>query len=551
VLPADDGSILVVGMGTIAQRKGVEFFIAAAASVRRRKPLLRIKFAWVGKAHRLEQDYLDYLNEQVRRSGVGGSFVFLGEFEDLAPIYARADVCLLSSRLDALPNIAIDSAIHGVPIICFDQASGMADILKASAETKDLVVPYLDAEAAASLVIEMAEAPARLAAFSQAMRNIASRHFDMARYVTRLDELGEQAVQARRQAKRDFELIAQSGAFNAQLYLGTAEATMSADDALRKYLRESHRVAPRGRPWTHLLMRRPIEGFHPMVYASGNPDFDEAGGEDPFAHYIRTGFPAGRWKHDVIRPRTDEPLKDSTLRVAVHGHFHYPELLEDFISRLRLNRTPFDLLLTTTSEDRATTIRQTLTRLNVEGASVAVSPNRGRDIGPLLTGFSQQRLAAYDVIGHFHSKRSAYMEASVGETWRSFLWEHLIGGKHAMMDVVMAAFAADATLGLVFPEDPHLNDWNEDRAIADDLAARMGLPERLPNHFDFPNGTMFWARPQALKPLMDLGIAWSDYPQEPVPMDGTLLHTLERMLTFSALHAGYRYATTYVKDSVR
>jgi lipopolysaccharide biosynthesis protein len=62
---------------------------------------------------------------------------------------------------------------------------------------------------------------------------------------------------------------------------------------------------------------------------------------------------------------------------------------------------------------------------------------------------------------------------------------------------------------------------------------------------------MFWARPQALKPLMDLGIAWSDYPEEPVPMDGTLLHTLERMLTFSALHAGYRYATTYVKDSVR
>src|SRR5258708_39146405 len=130
---------------------------------------------------------------------------------------------------------------------------------------------------------------------------------------------------------------------------------MSADDALRKYLHEWSLVAPRGRRWSHLLMRRPIEGFHPMVYASDNPAFDEASGEDPFAHYIRSGFPAGRWKHDVIRPVANEPA--SARRVAVHGHFHYPELLGDFIARLRRNRTSCDLLLTTTSEDRAQAIR--------------------------------------------------------------------------------------------------------------------------------------------------------------------------------------------------
>ncbi len=550
-LPAKDGTILVVGMGTINLRKGVDFFIAAAASVRRRKPSLKIKFAWVGRPYALEQEYLDYLREQIKRAEVGASFVFLGEFQDLAPIYDRADICLLTSRMDALPNIAIDSAIHGVPIVCFDHASGMADILKASPATKDLVVPYLDAEAAADAVIAMAETPARLAAFSREMRDVAIRHFDMVRYVENLDALGRQAIAAKEQSKRDFEFIKESRAFNAQLFLGTAASTMSEDEALRKYLQGSMMVAPRGRPWTHLLVRRPIEGFHPLVYASDNPAFDEASGEDPFAHYIRTGFPAGRWKHEVIRPCDDAAERNAAQRVAVHGHFHYPELLADFIRRLRLNKASYDLFLTTTSEDRAQTIKQTLTSLGVERAAVTVSPNRGRDIGPLLTGFSQQDLAPYDVIGHFHGKRSAYMEASVGEVWRNFQWEHLLGGAHCMMDVVLEAFAADRALGLVFPEDPHVNDWNEDRAIADDLAARMGIPLPLPNHFDFPNGTMFWARPQALKPLMDLDIAWSHYPKEPVPMDGTLLHALERMVSFSAIHAGYRYATTYVKDSVR
>jgi lipopolysaccharide biosynthesis protein len=58
---------------------------------------------------------------------------------------------------------------------------------------------------------------------------------------------------------------------------------------------------------------------------------------------------------------------------------------------------------------------------------------------------------------------------------------------------------------------------------------------------------MFWARPQALKPLIDLGLTWDDYPDEPLPIDGTLLHALERLLPFSAAQSGYSYALTYVE----
>lgn len=120
-----------------------------------------------------------------------------------------------------------------------------------------------------------------------------------------------------------------------------------------------------------------------------------------------------------------------------------------------------------------------------------------------------------------------------------------------MMDVIMNALISKATLGLVFAEDPHLADWDENRTIANALAARMGLSLPLPNHFDFPLGTMFWARPQALKPLMDLGIGWDEYPDEPLAIDGTLLHALERLVPFSAEHAGYQYAKTYLKECVR
>jgi hypothetical protein len=42
----------------------------------------------------------------------------------------------------------------------------------------------------------------------------------------------------------------------------------------------------------------------------------------------------------------------------------------------------------------------------------------------------------------------------------------------------------------------------------------MGIEERLPPFFDFPVGTMFWARTQALKPLLALALDWNDYPEE-------------------------------------
>jgi glycosyltransferase involved in cell wall biosynthesis len=551
-IPEDDGSLWVVGIGTITLRKGVEFFIAAAASVQRMMPTRQVKFGWIGKCYWFDQPYLEFLKEQIKRSGVEASFQFLSEFEDLEPVYRRADICFLSSRLDPLPNISIDSALRGIPTVCFDEASGMAEILKTSERTQGLVVPYLDVEAAARLIVQLANDPGLLAGYSESIRAIAGGRFDMSRYVEAIDALGLAAVEANAQAKLDRQQILLHDAFSPSLYLGLDTSTMTADEALRKYLHASRLVLPRGRPRTGLVVRRPLEGFHPLVYASDNPAYDEASGEDPLAHYARTGRPEGRWKHDVIRPERIAARGANTLRVAIHGHFHYPELLDDFVDRIARNQTPVDLILTTTSEERANQIRETLERSAITATTVKVVPNKGRDIGPFLMALQKGLLTDYGVVGHFHGKRSPHVDNSVGATWRDFLWGNLLGNEqYPMMDIVLEAFANESSLGLVFPEDPHLNDWDDNRVIANALAKKIGLPLPLPNHFDFAQGTMFWARPAALQPLAKLSIGLEDYPDEPVPIDGTLLHALERLVTFSALHTGFRYATTNVRGLVR
>jgi lipopolysaccharide biosynthesis protein len=117
--------------------------------------------------------------------------------------------------------------------------------------------------------------------------------------------------------------------------------------------------------------------------------------------------------------------------------------------------------------------------------------------------------------------------------------------------VVLGKFAASNDIGVIFPDDPYPSDWDSNREIAEDLARRMGRRRPLPDHFDFPNGTMFWARPQALEPMLRLELDWGDYPAEPVPYDGTILHALERLIPFAASEAGYRYAGTHIPGMSR
>ena len=174
-----------------------------------------------------------------------------------------------------------------------------------------------------------------------------------------------------------------------------------------------------------------------------------------------------------------------------------------------------------------------------------------RDLAPFLQGLHDGLYSGYDLVGHFHSKRSPHVDKTTGERWREFMWEHLIGGEFAIADSILEAFAGDARLGLVFAEDPHLNGWDENLEIAGNLAILMKLAQPLPMHFDFPIGTMFWARPDALKPFNRLNLCRDDFPAEPLPIDGTLLHALERLIPFAAANAGFGYATTYVRNSKR
>lgn len=521
--PGQEDALVILGAGWVQLRKGVEVFVETAAVARRLRPDLKLRFVWVGDGFDPERDlnYSIYLDEQIRRSGLGDSFEMIPAVTDIDDVYRQTDIFLLSSRLDPQPNVAIDAISLGIPVVCFEGAAGTAEVLADNPGTRDLVVPHLDATAAARLICRLADDAGERARLREELIRLAGTTFNMETYVSRLDELGRRA--ARRLSMPD-EVHAEA---------------MAAIDPFMLFI--PHESWPPPEEWPRIailkwrLLRRAVPGFHPSIYAKAYPALFQAEDRDPLMHWLEAGRPVGPWSRTVYAPRA---ARESALRVALHCHFHYPELIDDFIDRLRANATRPNLFLTTDSEVKGEILTRGLTRYDGT-AEVRVLPNVGRDVGPFLTGLADViGGGAYDVIGHVHAKRSLSVDAELGERWRNFLWTNLIGGPRAMVDTAAAAFEDDPELGLLMAEDPHVVGWSANRALAEELARRMGIEEPLPEDFDFPLGTMFWARPRALRPLLDLGLDWADYPPEPLPGDGTILHAIERLMPFAARKAG-------------
>lgn len=529
---------LVVGLGAVQLRKGVDLFIAAAAAARRLRPDIPFRFLWVGDGYDPAADsaYSVYLAYQIANSELGDSFRIVDAVDDLRPVYAAADALLLSSRLDPQPNVAIDAICRGIPTVCFRNASGTAEILAADAATARLVAAHGDAHAAAQILCDLADDDSATATLREAVARVGRAAFDMDGYVGQIHRWGRDAAASMTRA--DWQTLLDSGIVDPDMALPPRTPQLEPGAAEWQVIAQWSVMGLSRDPSANPQFRRPCAGFNPQVYAQARPGACPPGGANPLADWLRAGRPVGPWLREVVIPGdAGGAPADQLPATALHAHLYYAELADDLRTRLAANKTVCDLFLTTDTAKKARHLRSVFARHGAR-VEVAVVPNRGRDLAPfILEALPWARAAGHEVLGHVHGKRSLGIDAAMGESWRYFLFEHLIGGP-ATLDLAREAFAADARLGLLMAEDPHLVGWNANRDHADALAARMGIDD-LPDHFDFPVGTMFWARTEPLAPLLALGLGWDDFPDEPVGNDGTVLHAIERLVPFITAHAGF------------
>ena len=148
-LPAD--CRIVLGVGYVDARKGADLFVEVAARVL----MLRsdVAFIWIGHAGGVH----DKVQTRIQELGVGARVLFVGFDREPMAYYAAASAYALPSREDPFPNVVLESAEVGVPVVAFDGASGAGQFI---VQHGGRLARFMDVEDFARQTCELLDRPA-------------------------------------------------------------------------------------------------------------------------------------------------------------------------------------------------------------------------------------------------------------------------------------------------------------------------------------------------------------------------------------------------------
>lgn len=346
------------------------------------------------------------------------------------------------------------------------------------------------------------------------------------------------------------KIIENSGLFDVKYYLFTYPDVRIKDiDPVMHYIKYGWKEG-----------RNPNKDFDTAFYLNTYRDIDEES-INPLVHYIKYGQYENRKSHpEFLNPLLKNkysskysqlPLTNAQsatdLKIAVIVHAFYLDVLEDIISMID-NIEPQPMLFISVAAD--VNIDEVSNFLSIRGYQafkIASVKNRGRDVAPFLVEFSEE-LKSYDVCCKIHGKKSLYA-GSEQSNWRNHLYHNLLGSKEIVRDITNA-FKENKALGIVYSDSLDLlpywgYTWLTNKHLISFALEKIKMPfiANIANYtyFDYPAGNMFWFRPNAIKQILDAEFLLHDFPEEPIPNDGTLAHLIERLFCFVSIANGFDY----------
>jgi rhamnosyltransferase len=235
------------------------------------------------------------------------------------------------------------------------------------------------------------------------------------------------------------------------------------------------------------------------------------------------------------------------LKIAMHLHSYYPDILDKYMAFLNNTNANFDLYITTNSSEKKSVIydlfknQACFSKLK----EIIITKKQGRDIIPWLS--IKDRLNQYDIVGHFHTKQSLNTEEWIDITWLDDLLNSLLYN----INNIINEFSNNKNLGVVIPEVPYifrnifLLDFSKYlQSVTNCLWNKLGCKKEINfknvKSMIFPIGNMFWYRPSALTPLFNLELSENDIGNESISGE-YIRHAIERLIVYIAWNEGYDY----------
>ncbi len=357
---------------------------------------------------------------------------------------------------------------------------------------------------------------------------------------------------------RDYHLLKESPLFDPDYYLRyNPDIRRRGTDPIRHFMKSGWREG-----------RNPSAAFDVQYYFEQNPDLLKNGNvENPLLHYLKRGKKEQRAIVPAVFPRvmslekilkayrpgdittlsTANPRKPGKILIVIH--LFYEDMLPEFIGYLKNIPYEFDIAITLT-EHSSFPADQILKEQLPKCRKVhqAHAKNFGRDIGPFLVEFGMLCMQ-YDYICKFHTKKDL---SGGGAAWRSLALRNMLGSEQLVRNI-LAEFEKNPSTGMIYPRPPLValsavldrGAWGGNLEAACELGRRVNLDFSEMKKFDFPAGSMFWARTKAMEKLLTLPVSYDDFSRT-IGWDGSPAHAVERMFGAIPILAGYSLKSVFV-----
>lgn len=237
----------------------------------------------------------------------------------------------------------------------------------------------------------------------------------------------------------------------------------------------------------------------------------------------------------------------SKKEMAVIIHLHYEDTVCNYFKYISNIPPNIDIYITVSNKLTKDKIKQYIDEYGIRNITILDKINRGRDVSALLVT-CRSKILEYKYICFLHDKKEKSIETKNDiQIWTEGLWENTIGSKEYIYNI-KEFFDKHEKLGVLVPPNPVTeqfsfaitNTWYKNFDLSKSLASELELICDLDK--DKPPitlGTVFWCRVAALKKLFIKEWKYEDFPEEPLDADGTISHSIERILAYVAQDAGY------------
>ncbi len=233
-------------------------------------------------------------------------------------------------------------------------------------------------------------------------------------------------------------------------------------------------------------------------------------------------------------------------RVAIFSYLFYEDLFEYDVSKLKNIPSFVDIYISSDTNEKLIKLKKMMSSMS-NRIFLVLHNGKGRDISALLISFKKY-IKEYSIIGFIHDKKSSQMAYStVGASFNDVLWENMLCSTGYILEV-LELLISNKYLGMLAPQMPILNTYyhtcinswticyEKTAQLLADLNVSVPLSENVNPVF---LGSVFWAKTDALLDLIDYDFEFSDFPDEPMPVDGTISHSIERAFPYCAQNRGY------------